>query len=95
MMQKYQLKLFINRKESTSTKALNNLKRFCEEHLFNKYEIDIIDIYEEPSIATKYQITETPTLIKEAPPPIRTLISDLTDYQELLTTILSVEPEEE
>jgi len=94
-MSVYSLKVFVKKQDPNTSRALNNLKRFCEDHLFNKYEIEVIDIYEHPEIASKYNVFETPTLIKESPPPVKMLISDLSDYQELLITILSVEPKSE
>jgi circadian clock protein KaiB len=66
-------------------KAIANLKRFCEEHLHDDYELQVIDIYKNPDAAREEQIIASPTLIKRLPAPLRRFVGDLSNTQKLLT----------
>ena len=81
---KYILKLYITGMTPNSIKAVSNIKNVCEEYLKDQYEIQIIDIYQEPGIGEVEQIIATPTLIKEFPLPVRILIGDLSDREKVL-----------
>lgn len=83
-MNKYQLKLFITGHTLYSWRAINNLRRICEEELGAEYELTIIDIQEQPQAAEDEKILATPTLIKESPPPVRRIIGDLSDRKQVL-----------
>ena len=75
--EKYVLKLYITGMTRRSQEALRNLKKVCEEYLGDDYELEVIDIYQQPSLAKGDQIIAVPTLIKKLPSPIRRLIGDL------------------
>lgn len=92
-MSKYLLKLFIKGRALNSVRVIDNLIRFCEEHLPDKYQLEIIDVLEQPETADQYGIFDTPALIKESPSPTQKLIGDFSDYGRLLVSILSVDPE--
>jgi circadian clock protein KaiB len=64
-------------------RAVHNLKRLCEEHL-PVYDLQIIDIYEDPLAAREEQIIAAPTLVKKLPKPLRRFVGDLSDTQKLL-----------
>ncbi len=83
-MDKYQLKLFITGHTLYSWRAINNLRRICDEELGAEYELVITDILEQPQIAEDEKILATPTLIKESPPPVRRIIGDLSDRKQVL-----------
>ena len=83
-MNKYQLKLFITGHTLYSWRAINNLRRICEEDLGAKYELTIIDILEQPQVAEDEKILATPTLIKKFPLPVRRIIGDLSDTKQVL-----------
>lgn len=80
----YLLKLYITGHTPASVRAVDNLKRICEIELEGKYELRIIDILKEPGEAEKDKIVATPTLIKELPPPIRTIVGDLANKEDVL-----------
>lgn len=81
---KYVLRLFVAGINPRSIKAIENLREVCEENLKGKYELEIIDIYQQPIFAKEGKIVAAPTLIKELPPPIRRFVGDLSDKKKLL-----------
>jgi circadian clock protein KaiB len=81
---KYVLRLFIAGINPKSKKALENLREMCEENLKDQYELEVIDIYQQPIFAKEGQIIAAPTLIKELPPPVRRFVGDLSNKDKLL-----------
>lgn len=71
----------LNRK---SLRAIANLKKICEEHLEGRYELEVIDIYQQPVLAQGEQIIAAPTLIKQLPPPLRKFIGELSQTEKIL-----------
>ncbi len=64
--------------------AFTNLKRICESHLAGKYQIEIIDLLENPKLAAGDQILAIPTLVRQLPPPIKKIIGDLSNEVRVL-----------
>ena len=81
---RYQLRLFVTGASPNSTRAILNLKEICEEHLKENYELEIIDVYQQPLIAQNEQIIALPLLIKKAPGIERRLIGDMSDRARVL-----------
>ena len=81
---KFLFRLYITGNAPQSIRAILNLKRICEEHLPERYELEIIDIYKNPQLAKAAQIIAAPTLIKLAPRPTHRLIGDLSDENKVL-----------
>ncbi len=81
---KYILRLYVTGLTPKSTKAIENVRRLCEEHLAGRYELDVIDIYQQPTLAKGEQIIAAPTLIKKLPLPLRKLIGDMSDTDKFL-----------
>ena len=84
---KYVLRLYVTGMTPTSTRAIANVQKLCEKHLTGRYELDVIDIYQQLNIAKGEQIIATPTLIKKLPLPLRKLIGDMSDTQRFLVGI--------
>lgn len=78
------LKLYVTGQTANSVRALENLRRVCEEKLKGRYEIKVIDVLKEPALAENDKIVATPTLVKALPPPLRKLIGDLSDHAKVL-----------
>jgi circadian clock protein KaiB len=78
------LRLYLTGTTPASVRALANLKRICEEHLQGQYELEVIDIYQRPSLLKGEQIFAAPTLIKKLPPPLRRLVGDMSDTERVL-----------
>lgn len=83
-MQKFRLTLFITGQTPRSEHAIANLRRICEKELSNQYELNIIDVLEQPHLAEEAKILATPTLVKELPPPLRRIIGDLSNTSKVL-----------
>jgi circadian clock protein KaiB len=73
---RYVLRLYTSGSTPRSASAIRNLKRICEARLHGRYDLAVIDIYQQPLLARDDQIVATPTLIKEQPAPRRILIGD-------------------
>lgn len=73
----YVLRLYITGVTPNSTRAVVNLRRFCEQHLSGRYNLDIVDISQHPSLAADEQIVAAPTLVKMLPLPRRRFIGDM------------------
>lgn len=82
--EKYVFRLYVAGNSPKSVRAIQNLKRICEENLSGKYEIEVIDIYERPDLLEKEQIWAIPTVIKKLPPPLQRLIGDMTKTEDVL-----------
>lgn len=81
---KYRLVLFITGRSPNSVRAINNLKSICEQHLPGDYELEVVDIYQNPELAKEEQIIALPTLIKKYPDPLRRLVGDMSDTEKVL-----------
>jgi len=80
----YRLRLFITGASPNSTRAVVNLKEICETYLKQNYEMEIVDVHQQPLIAETEQIIALPLLIKKSPGPERRLIGDMSDTQKVL-----------
>lgn len=78
------LRLYIAGVSLRSSHAIANIKKICEEHLKGRYELEVIDIYQNPDLAKSAQVIAAPTLIKSLPPPLRKFIGDLHDTERIL-----------
>jgi len=80
----YTLKLYIAGITPRSTKAVTNIKEICEKYLKGHYELEVVDIYQQPTLAMGEQIVAAPTLIKKLPLPLRKFIGDMADTERIL-----------
>ncbi len=80
----WRLRLYVAGQTPKSMKALANLKALCETHLAGSYEIEIIDLMENPKLAAGDQILAIPTLVRRLPEPVRKIIGDLSDEHRVL-----------
>jgi circadian clock protein KaiB len=81
---RYNLRLFITGISPRSSKAIVNIRKVCEEHLKGRYDLEIIDITENPALAKSEQILAAPTLVKKLPLPLRRFIGDMSETDRLL-----------
>jgi circadian clock protein KaiB len=84
LLGKYLLKLYVTGKTPRAETAIANLQRICDEELQGAYELQIIDVLEDPDAAEGDKILATPTLIKQLPPPLRRIIGDLSNKEKVL-----------
>jgi circadian clock protein KaiB len=78
------LRLYVTGNTPKSTRAIENIRRICEEQFAGRYNLEVIDIYQQPKLAQGDQIIAAPTLIKKLPLPVRKLIGDLSDKENVL-----------
>jgi circadian clock protein KaiB len=82
--EKYILRLFVTGILPNSARAVTNSKAICEKYLKDRYELEIIDIYQQPSLALKEEIIALPVLIKKFPLPEERVIGDLSNIDKVL-----------
>lgn len=78
------LRLYIAGQTPKSLAAISNLRQICEEHLANRYEIEIVDLLKQPQLAEGDKIIAIPTLVRKLPAPLRRIIGDLSDTERTL-----------
>ena len=81
---RYVLRLYIAGLTPRSVAAIAAVKRACEEHLLGRYKLEIVNMYDKPTLARSEQIIAAPTLIKKLPLPLRRIIGDMADSRKLL-----------
>ncbi len=80
----YVLRLYVAGHTPKSTRAIMNIKKICEEHLKGRYDLQVIDIYQQPVLAKGEQIIAAPTLIKKLPAPLRKFVGSMADVERIL-----------
>jgi circadian clock protein KaiB len=87
------LRLYVTGATARSTRAIINLRQFCEEHLLDRYELEVIDLYQRPELVAGEQLIAAPTLIKRLPLPLRRLVGDLSNQERVMAGLdLHVQP---
>lgn len=84
-MTHHRLRLYVVGTTPSSSRAIVNVRKLCEEHLSDEYDLEVVDISLNPSMASTAQIIAAPTLVKEQPPPECRFIGDMSDTERLLT----------
>jgi circadian clock protein KaiB len=82
--EKYLLRLYVAGMTTKSKRAIQNVKQICEEHLKDRFELEVIDVFRQPVLAKGEQIIATPTLLKKLPAPLRRFIGDMTETERIL-----------
>jgi circadian clock protein KaiB len=80
----YRLRLYVTGMSSRSARAIENVRAFCAKHLEGRYDLQVIDVYQQPALAQAEQLIAAPTLIKKLPLPLRRLIGDMSDEDRIL-----------
>ena len=80
----YELRLYLAGHSQRSVRAVENLRRTCEEYLAGRYRIELVDLLENPQLARGDEIIAVPTLVRTLPEPVRKIIGDLSDTEKLL-----------
>jgi circadian clock protein KaiB len=77
--ERYILRLYVTGMTPRSARAVKNLRAICDEYLEGRYELDVIDIYQQPVLTKGVQIIAAPTLLKQLPLPMRRIIGDMSN----------------
>jgi circadian clock protein KaiB len=83
-MNGFKLRLYVTGRTPQSLRAIENLREICETVLEGRYEVEVIDVLEQPALAENEKILATPTLVKRLPEPVRKIIGDLSDREKVL-----------
>jgi circadian clock protein KaiB len=81
---RYILRLYITGQTPRSLRSIENLRKLCEKYLKDQFDLEIIDIYQQPALAAEGQIIAAPTLIKTMPLPLRRLVGDFSDQDRVV-----------
>lgn len=81
---RYVLRLYVTGSTPRSSKAIQSIRSLCEQHLSGRYDLEVIDIHQQPVLAKGQQIIAAPTLIKQLPAPLRKMVGDLSNTQRVL-----------
>ena len=81
---RFLLRLYVAGQTPKCMRAFANLKRICEQHLTNRYHIEMIDLLDDPALARGDQILAVPTLVRRMPEPVKKIIGDLSNTQRVL-----------
>jgi circadian clock protein KaiB len=81
---RYVLHLYVTGMTSRSVRAVENVRSLCKKHLAGRYELRIVDLYQQPDLARKEQVVAAPTLIKRHPLPLRRLVGDMSNDRRVL-----------
>ena len=84
---RYVLQLYVTGATDRSLRAVANLRWFCERHLKGRYDLRVVDIYQQPSLAQAQQIVAAPTLVKSEPLPLKRLVGDFSDQKRLRASL--------
>jgi circadian clock protein KaiB len=87
----WQLRLYVAGQTANSIAALAHLKRICETYLSGRYEIEVVDLIQNPKLAANDQILAVPTLVRKLPTPLKKIIGDLSNEERVLVG-LDVKP---
>jgi circadian clock protein KaiB len=82
--ERYILRLYVAGMTSRSARAVENVRAFCEKHLEGRYDLQVVDVYQQPALARSEQLIAAPTLIKKLPLPLRRLIGDMSNEDRVL-----------
>jgi circadian clock protein KaiB len=88
---RFVLRLYVSGMTARSRQAIDNIQKLCEEHLAGRYDLEIIDIYQQPAMAKEGQVIAAPTLVKKLPPPVRKVIGDMGDPGRIMV-VLGIAP---
>ncbi len=80
----WELRLYVAGQTPKSVMALANLKKYCEQFLKGRYQLEVIDLLQNPQLAEGDQILAIPTLVRKVPEPIRKIIGDLSNQERVL-----------
>lgn len=82
--ERFSLKLYVAGQAARSRAALENLRRFCEKYLPGRYDLEVVDVVQDPRRARTDQILAIPTLVRSRPAPMARIIGDLSDVEQML-----------
>jgi circadian clock protein KaiB len=83
----YALTLFVSGASDSSAQAITNVRELCDAYLSGRFQLDIVDLNQEPGLAREHHVLATPTLIKDRPAPPRMIVGDMSDHPRILVAL--------
>jgi len=83
-VERWNLRLYVAGMTPAARRAFESIKKICEEHLADRYSIEVVDLLKDPQLAEGDQILAVPTLVRQLPPPVRKIIGDLSATEKVL-----------
>jgi circadian clock protein KaiB len=80
----YELTLFVSGASDRSARAIASITELCDRHLPGRAQLSVVDVREDPAVASSHGVMAAPTLVKHRPPPVRSLVGDLSDFERVL-----------
>ena len=90
--ERYVLRLYVTGMTARAMRAIENVRAICDEHLEGRYDLEVIDVYQQPILAKDEQIIAAPTLIKKLPLPLRRIIGDMSQRDRVLLGLDLIRP---
>jgi circadian clock protein KaiB len=84
-VEKYVLRLYVTGQTLRSMRSIENVRSICEKYLKDRYDLEVVDIYQQPALAAEGQIIAAPTVIKSRPLPLRRLVGDFSNHRRVLS----------
>ncbi|HEX3543140.1 MAG TPA: circadian clock KaiB family protein [Candidatus Acidoferrum sp.] len=81
---RYALRLYITGQTPRSRQSVENLRALCDKYIPGQFDLEVVDIYQQPAMAAAGQIIAAPTLIKSMPLPLRRLVGDFSDQNRVI-----------
>ena len=82
--ERYVLRLYVTGMTARATRAIENVREICDEHLNGRYDLEVVDVYQQPVLVKDEQIIAAPTLIKKFPLPLRRIVGDMSQRDRVL-----------
>ena len=83
----YRLQLYVAGNTERSLRTVRNIRRICDDRLADGYTLEVFDLYQQPELASRVQLSAAPTLIKLLPLPVRRLVGDMADSDKVLSSL--------
>jgi circadian clock protein KaiB len=80
----YELRLFVTGMSRRSARAIANLRAVCDEYLPGRYDLRVVDVYQQPELARDEQVVAAPTLVRRRPLPVRRIVGDMSNTDRVL-----------
>ena|ERR1700761_4177400 len=78
-------RLYVAGNTHRSSEAVNNVRRFCEQYLPNRYQLEVVDVYQQPTATREADLIALPTLIRHLPGPLKRFVGNMSDTKRILT----------
>jgi circadian clock protein KaiB len=82
--ERYVLRLYVAGMTARAMRAITNVREICDQHLAGRYDLEVVDVYQQPGLAKDEQIVAAPTLVKKSPLPLRRMIGDMSQRDRVL-----------